>query len=1141
MNQSFATAPADFVGRDELFARFRARLDHFSFFIYEGISGIGKTALLLRLAKEAKPAGITQSIYLPLVAGENIYSLLARIQARLNGPGSFERPADPQERLVRLLDEQKVVVLLDELQHLRREDLLALVRASRAKPGKYRILAASRGDPELSAMDRMEVYLERVGPLNANEVKQILTRHKVKGPDLERLLADAARGGCSAHPLTLHFLLELCGKDLPPQEFFSNQTARSVNAFKAFISGSNSRLSEEERQIFIGLTRVGAPLSKVVAQKLFGAALTKLLSKGLLTLVDGDVYVHELVSQYVTGDFTFSKSLARSAATHLNDKGNERHEPHTVLRAAQLLALVDDTKEGVDILMESWELARDLGFLETFLKAVAAMPVPGASFERRLKLLAARARMGQGNPMSVCDEMLELSKEKDTWVRSQALASLVSIYSQAGNYEEVVRAFEQLRQMQISSDILINAGTLAAQAMVRIGKEKDAEELAPALLSKMESPKQAGREGELRRLLARLYAQSGRLSEAVEQAQKAATAFEQAGDLYHAALAQGFIGDLYRETGDFELAQTSFKKFNELAQKGNDRNLQLIAELTDAWVLLDIGDLTAASKRIAAVEKEVSGIPSRRLNRYLAAARGLLEAGRGHHEQAANILSRVVDLWDSSGQKSTADVLRAQWVRSLIATGKLEEAHQIVQKALQRLDAKTAAPRVAIFLRESALIHLRRKEVKRAMDELAQARKYFAQGGNRREEVLTLYRIGHAALEDGDIKLASERAEEALALGKKIKHARAVALAKELLGRLALLQGNAKAALTLTKDANSSLRKLGDELGTLHSSDSYLRALVAVGDMANTLRVGTRLSEQAEKLELRELRIRAIIMTGVALLRRGRADAAKNCFRELPEQAASLGTLAMMWRFGEALSAVLGNRQEMLARRAKWVEILRRLPEPKQHQARQILEQLRLPPEERAILRIGSNDAQLKTEDIAWVDVQGYKAFFDFVHQRLFFDGNEVLLASKESKKLLTSLVMAAPKPVDFDKLHATLFDEAPAGKPQKRVNPIVKELQKALKNCKGLAVSTNGTGLKLVPPKNSAILIPQAMEMGNLSAKQKKILKILRRFGATSINVLQEQCELNRAAARRELHGLVKLKMIEAVREGRGQAFRMV
>ena len=44
-------------------------------------------------------------------------------------------------------------------------------------------------------------------------------------------------------------------------------------------------------------------------------------------------------------------------------------------------------------------------------------------------------------------------------------------------------------------------------------------------------------------------------------------------------------------------------------------------------------------------------------------------------------------------------------------------------------------------------------DVRKAMAELAQARKLFARGGNRRAEAMTLHLIPHAALDEDDLEL----------------------------------------------------------------------------------------------------------------------------------------------------------------------------------------------------------------------------------------------------------------------------------------------------------------------------------------------------------------------------------------------------
>ncbi|MBI3178831.1 MAG: hypothetical protein HYZ27_04180, partial [Deltaproteobacteria bacterium] len=701
--------------------------------------GIGKTALLFRLAKEARQGGLSGAVYLPLWPGETIASIAARTEARLLPTRTrVDASRDAYTRLAQVLDQRRSLLLLDDVHYLRREELVGLLRALKARRGRYRIVGAMRGEPELPGAERMEIHMERLGPLAPHEVRKLAMAKRVRGEALDRLVADAARSGASGHPLTLKYMLALYGANPPGDEFLAAQTSRSVNAFRLLVQGAGDRIDARERAALAGLSRVGIPVAKALAARVFGSGINKIVQRGLVDVIDRDIYIHELSAQAFAGEVKLQGGAVKALAKHLQEVGIARAEPARVLRGADLLASTGHATAAVDTLTRVWDAARDLGFLEAYLKSVAAIPSTPA-LDQRLRLLSAQARMRQGSVASVREELEEIARSRDTWTRSHALAALTHVYAELNEPAKSVAAFEGLRRATGNADLVLPAGAIATRELMQVGQEAQAEKLGLWLLARARKAKLLAQDGELRRLLSRLYAESGRLAEAVEQAQAAARTFEQTGDLQRAATSYGYMGDIYRETGDFELAKVAFAKFRDNAARWGDRNLVQIADLADAWVLLDIGDLTHAARTIAAVEKEMSAAPSRRLRRYLAAAKALLEFGRGRHRTAAEQLERVIEAWDGAGQHAIADVLRCQQIRALIASSDLDKARQLVDASLARLDAKTAAPRVASFLRESALIRLRRKEVARAMTELAQARKLFAQGGNRREEALTLY------------------------------------------------------------------------------------------------------------------------------------------------------------------------------------------------------------------------------------------------------------------------------------------------------------------------------------------------------------------------------------------------------------------
>ena len=1154
MTTAFPDPSPVFVGRDDIVTRFRARLEHFRLFVYEGAPGIGTTELLLRLASATEAVGCTGALYLRLYPGESITSILARVEARCGetaaqsaAAAAAERQGDPFTRLIDVLSRHQLVLLLDELQHVQREDLPALVRALKNADGPYRVVAATHEEPGLSAMDLMLLHHERVGPLTTDEVGVLLEQVGASAPMRDALLADVARNGAAAHPLTLRFILAGF-KEPPPATFLAQHSCRSVMAFKSLFELEGVHFTDKERWVLAGLGQLGVPIDKELATQVFGSVLGRLAKAGLLTQVAGEVSAHHLVGQVLQGP-ALDAEAEQTIATHLETRGRQYSEPMALIRAGELLAHAGLDEQAVETLASGWESVRDLGFLEAYLKSLAAIgeSADKASLRPRLQLLAARARMRQGKPQSVVTQMQRLAEETDRWTRTRALAALAYIRADSGEHQAVVDAYEALKKAKPDNDLLVAAGALAAEAYVRLERVEAAEKLAKQLLTSLRNKNQPEVEGELRRLLAKIYAQSAQLAGAVKEAQKAAQAFEKAGDLYHAATAHGFIGDLYRETGEFEHAKTAFARFHELATQWGERDLVQIAELANAWVSLDIGDIASGAKQVAEVEKEMSAAPSRRLKRYLAAAKALLEAGRGRHTEAARALGRVVEAWEEAGQYAIADILRAHRVRSLLASGKVDEARSIVDAALSRLDPKNAALRLATFTRESALINLRRANLKQAMSELDEACRLFSEGGNRREEVLTLYRIAHAALEQGDLELAEERAKDASKLARRIRHARAVALSDEVSGRVALANDAPKEAATLLKRAMQGLRKLGDELGTLHVSEALLRAHLVAGDLAAALRLGPRVAENAERLEIPDVRVRAIVLTGVALLRRGKHTQARKCFRELAEGTVSPFTTALMWRYGEALAALDGSRAQGLERRARWVDALASLPEERQIMSLNALEQLMLPPRDQAELRTHEETTLVSTEESAWLEPSDFDLFVDVLNRRVYSQGKRVSLKPKDNPglaKLLFELVIAAPKPLTYEQANQILTGEKFEGKVselQKAVRAQVKDLQTLVKAAKHIKITAPREGVKLTLPSSYALLIPTTRATADLSGHQRRILKLLRRLGTAPLQTLQQEFSLSRAAARREVSALIESGLVEAVRDGRGQAFRLL
>lgn len=264
------------------------------------------------------------------------------------------------------------------------------------------------------------------------------------------------------------------------------------------------------------------------------------------------------------------------------------------------------------------------------------------------------------------------------------------------------------------------------------------------------------------------------------------------------------------------------------------------------------------------------------------------------------------------------------------------------------------------------------------------------------------------------------------------------------------------------------------------------------------------------------------------------------CFREVRDGQVSPSTVALMYRFGEALASVTGDKESSVQRRARWVEAARQVSSQQQEHLLKSFEQLQLPPRERSHLRTGKSDTLVGTEQIAWVNPAEYDLFVDVQNQRIQTGGKPITLSSPGAMTLLRELVVAAPNGLPMEEAYNSLFSGEIASKPDKKVAPVVKELTKDLRGVSGLRINVSTKELKLTPPKSFAFIIPITMTATNLTPQQKKILRLMRRLGTVQVQALQDEFALTRTVARKELDSLMQGGLVEAVRAGRGQAFRL-
>lgn len=1134
----FPPSPPHFRGRDNQIRRFSARLAHFRFFLYSGHVGIGKTSLLLRLAKACKELDtISSGLYLPLSAGETLQSVCVRVKKAIGRTSMADRD-NPYEGLLDILSEAKLALFLDDAHHLGTGELATLARVSSGVDGPYRLVVASEVEPEFSVRERQGLNTERLGALTAVDAGAIASDFGVPSDVQAEILRDIKRGGVCGHPLMLRLILTFLPGRFPARAELQKMSARSQSSLKTVLAWVRPHMSASQKKMLGGLGRLAHPIPMTTARQLFGDASAGLVAQGLVERVGEHVLLNRALGQAFVDDGELEPEAWIVAATAIDGLGQGDLGVQASLRAAEIFAWAGQKDRAVDALDAAWDLAQKMGLSQRYLTVLSALSGEGA-LAHRLSLLRLRARLkpGQTDGRAALES---LSTCGDAWSEARALASLVDAAWWEKDAEAAVAAYTRLMASGGPEALIRSRGPIAAEAMLRLGDAEKAQALIQSLLTAGADEAAA----DLQMLTARVHGDAGRTQEAVAAATAAIAAFAASGRHDEACRAQLLAGDLHRLAGAYAEANATYAACMAAASEAGEQMFVLLAKISCAQTALELGDLASAAKTLDEVDGALEVSPEVEVRRALAGSRALLLAGRGQHAAAAQALEDALRSY--SYEPVVADRLRAAQVRSLITQRQFEKAQMLVDGALRRLDPENAGLRYAAFLREGALISLAQGETQDALELLDRACELFARSGNVREEALTLHRLARVAFEVGHFDLAKQRAEASRALAQKIGHERAEALAYEILARVALVTSQLVEAGGHIKSALQSLRRLGDDLGVLHLSELMLRWQVCSGDLNGAMRLGPKLREHAQRLEHWDIRIRAIILTGAALLRRYHVDAAQACFKALPAHALSPITMAMMWRLGEALASVDGKRRGVLERRARWAGILSGLPANARAEGLQVLSDMVLPPHDRCHMRQGEESKDAKptlvgSEALGILRPKEHPVFIDVLNRRAFIEGSRMAFEAPPAARVFFRLAVVAPARLPVSQIWEDILGHRGEKVGKKVLQGIVAQINHALDGQTQLRLDWDeslGGCLRL--PQDALVLVPTTLSIPDLSPLQKRIIKLMRKLGTVPLQSIQEVCGMDKTQIKTELDPLLAEGVVIAVKDGRGQVFRL-
>lgn len=267
--------PETFLGRDDELAWLRQHLPLRRVLVLKGMEGVGKTSLALALLQDL-PA-----LYVACPEGGRLEDLEAEIRGEAADPA-----VSPRARLlglVKLLNEGRLTLCLDDAQNLPPESLGQLVRYLQTYLTGHALVVTSEELP-LPALDRVDLLELRLEGLSAEASQRLLQAlvalHRLPEPDPATVASLATRA--AGHPLMVKLAASLL--------------VQPAGDAGGLLERVQARLSEEERDVLELLSVAGGP----VAVETLGpraAVLEGLQRRFLVDPCPGGVRVNRLLGR----------------------------------------------------------------------------------------------------------------------------------------------------------------------------------------------------------------------------------------------------------------------------------------------------------------------------------------------------------------------------------------------------------------------------------------------------------------------------------------------------------------------------------------------------------------------------------------------------------------------------------------------------------------------------------------------------------------------------------------------------------------------------------------------------------------------------------------------------------------------------
>ena len=340
-------------------------------------------------------------------------------------------------------------------------------------------------------------------------------------------------------------------------------------------------------------------------------------------------------------------------------------------------------------------------------------------------------------------------------------------------------------------------------------------------------------------------------------------------------------GELYQETGRFDLAQADFQRVIQLTQTQRDLDARAQASNALSYLHFQRGEYAQALELAMHTlgMAQATGSDALIAKALLNAANALRNMGRS--QESVVYYRRAASLLESLGDHiSLADSLNRMGF-AYVFNGQLTEAEIVMQRALsmrRRLDDRVGLAYSLINLSTLCLLQGRLTKSLEAAQEALQIATY---AGDPYGQDAALFCEAGGRLNAGDVALALERLQQALKLAQAIDDRPLVAEALADIGRCHLLLGDEQAAREALERSRACFEEGGEVWYQWKMHEGWAWLLMRRGQPEAALAEVREALTIAQTIRSPHLLGEAHRMMGWALAQRGEApDVVEMHFRE---------------------------------------------------------------------------------------------------------------------------------------------------------------------------------------------------------------------------------------------------------------------